>query len=457
VAGLFLAMLDQTIVGTALPTIAARLQGTSDYAWVVTAYLVAATVSLPVYARLSDRYGRRLLLLVGTALFTVGSVLCAISGSMSWLVLARTIQGLGAGALEGLTFILVADLYRGQRNAALQGALAGLMGIAFLLGPLIGGFLTDHVGWRAIFLVNVPIALIAFGVVARVLPASIGRTERRDVPLDVAGIALLTTAITLVLVALSELSPVDVAAPPSLVRWETGGLLLAGLVAAAALVRVERRAVAPVLPPSLFGDRRTAALLAAGAAVTFALYAGVLLLPRYFQDARGIDATESGLLMYPLLIGLLISVNVGAMVVARTGALRTTLLCGCALVVAGALGFATFDEASPNWHATVFMALLGVGMGPALSGVQIALQRALPAARVGGAIGALLLLRQLGGSLALVAANSIYGWRAPGSGAAAATGTGILVVAGIGAVLTVGALLTLRGDAGRVAPASASV
>lgn len=450
-AGLFLAMLDQTIVGTALPTIAARLHGTSGYAWVVTAYLVAATVSLPVYARLSDRYGRRRLLLVGMALFAAGSSLCALAGSLSWLVAARTIQGLGAGALEGLTFILIADLYRGRRNAALQGALAGLMGVAFLLGPLIGGVLTDHAGWRSVFLVNVPITLVAFVVVARVLPASIGRSEGRSVPLDVAGIALLTAAVGLVLVGLSGAAPVGAATLASWARWDTGGLLLAGLAVAAALVRVERRAVAPLLPPALFADRRTAALLAAGASVTFGLYASVVLLPRYFQDSRGVDATASGLLMYPLLVGLLVSVNVGATIIARTGAVRATLLGGCALVVAGTLGFATFGTSSPDWHAMVFMGLLGVGMGPALSGAQIALQRALPAARVGGAIGTLLLLRQLGGSIALVAAGTIYAWRAPDSGAAAATGTGILVVAGLGAACTIGALLTLRGDAGRIA------
>lgn len=444
-------MLDQTIVGTALPTIAARLHGTSGYAWVVTSYLVAATVSLPVYARLSDRYGRRRLLLVGMALFAVGSSLCSLAGSLSWLVAARTIQGIGAGALEGLTFILIADLYRGQRNAALQGALAGLMGIAFLLGPLIGGVLTDHAGWRSIFLVNVPITLAAFAVVARVLPASIGRSEGRSVPLDIAGIALLTAAVGLVLVALSGAAPVGAATLASWVRWDTGGLLFAGLAVAAALVRVERRAVAPLLPPALFADRGTAALLTAGASVTFGLYASVVLLPRFFQDSQGVDATASGLLMYPLLVGLLVSVNVGAMIIGRTGAVRTTLLGGCALVVAGTLGFATFGASSADWHAMVFMALLGVGMGPALSGVQIALQRALPPARVGGAIGTLLLLRQLGGSIALVAGSTIYAWRAPDSGAAAATGTGILVVAGIGAACTIGALLTLRGDARRIA------
>lgn len=456
-AGLFLAMLDQTVVGTALPEIATQLGGTSGYAWVVTAYLVTATVSLPVYARLSDRHGRRHLLLVGMALFAAGSVLCAIAGSMAWLIAARALQGLGAGALEGLTFILVADLYRGRRSAALQGALAGLMGVAFLLGPLIGGALTDHIGWRSIFLVNVPVALIAFVIVARVLPASIGRSEEQGAPLDVLGIALLTTAVTLVLVGLSAAAPDGAVTGGAWVRWDTGGLLVTGLVLAAVLVRVERRAAAPILPPALFTERRTAALLVAGATVTFGLYASVLLLPRYFQSTQGIDATASGLLMYPLLLGLLASVNVGAMVIARTGALRTVLLCGCALTGAGALGFATFGRTSPDWHALVFMGLLGVGMGPALSGVQIALQRALPPARVAGAIGTLLLLRQLGGSLALVAANAVYAWHAPGAGEAAATGTGVLVVSGLGALLTVGALLNLRGEARRIAVLPAPV
>src|SRR4051812_36990116 len=199
ISGLLLAMLDQTIVGTALPTIVRHLDGSSLYLWVVTAYLVTATVSLPVYARLSDRYGRRLLLLTGMVLFLIGSALSAGAQSMEQLVAFRGLQGLGAGALEGLSFILVADLFAGRRNAALQGMLAGLMGISFIAGPLIGGFLADSVGWRWVFLVNLPIGAVALAIVALVLPASIGRREDRRAPVDWLGIALLTAAVGSVL------------------------------------------------------------------------------------------------------------------------------------------------------------------------------------------------------------------------------------------------------------------
>src|SRR3954466_6086208 len=198
-SGLLLAMLDQTIVGTALPRIVSGLRGSSRAIWVVTAYLVPATVTLPIYARLSDRYGRRALLLVGMVLFLAGSALTATAQNMGELIAFRGVQGLGAGALEGLSFILVADLYGGKRNAALQGAMAGLMGLSFIAGPLVGGFLADHLGWRWVFLVTLPIGAAALAIVAGVLPASVGRSEGRAKPLDIAGIMLLTSAIGLVL------------------------------------------------------------------------------------------------------------------------------------------------------------------------------------------------------------------------------------------------------------------
>jgi EmrB/QacA subfamily drug resistance transporter len=425
-SGLLLAMLDQTIVGTALPTIVRELGGTSLYVWVVTAYLVPATVTLPIYARLSDRHGRRALLLFGMVLFLAGSALSALSQNMGELIAFRALQGTGAGALEGLSFILVTDLFQGRRSAAFQGAMAGLMAVSFIAGPLIGGFLTDHVDWRACFAVNLPIGLAALIVVARVLPAELGRHER-SAPLDLAGIATLTVAVGLLLVGLQHRD-----------LWP----IAAGIAGLAAFVAIERRAPAPVVPLRLLTDRRVGRIMLSGATATFGLYAGVLLLPRYFQTVRDVSATHSGLLIYPLLLGLLLSVNLGAQLVVRTGVLRRVLLGGYGLAALGALGFATFDASTPDWESLLFMALLGLGIGPALSGLQIALTRTVTPRDMGAAMGTLLLLRQIGGAIALASAQTVYLSRVH-DGAAVATGTGVLVVALAGAAIAAFALISI--------------
>ena len=452
VSGLLLAMLDQSIVGTALPRIVSELDGASLYLWVVTAYLVPATVSLPVYARLSDRYGRRALLLTGMTLFLLGSAASAAAQDMPQLVGFRAVQGLGAGALEGLSFILVADLYGGRRNAALQGALAGLMGIAFIGGPLIGGVLADGAGWRWVFLVNLPIGMAALGVLATVLPAHVGRSEGRGAPLDLAGIALLTAGVGLLLVGFSERTHATAAGTlPAWTAPHVGGFLLAGAALLAAFVAVEHRAASPVVPLWLFARRRTAVILVAAMAGASALYAGVLLLPRYFQLVRDVSATHSGLLIYPLLLGLIVSVNLGAALIVRRLEFRRVLLGGLVLVALGALGFSTFDASTPDWQSLVFMALLGLGVGPTLSGLQIAMQRSVPPVAIAAAMGTLMLLRQVGGAVALAAAETVYAAGAHGGGAAAAatgTGTGVFAVALGGAVIAAAALLVLpRGGA----------
>jgi EmrB/QacA subfamily drug resistance transporter len=458
-SGLLLAMLDQTIVGTALPRMVSDLGGNSLYIWLVTAYLVPATVSVPVYARLSDRHGRRALLLIGMALFLAGSALAATAQDMWQLIGWRGLQGLGAGALEGLSFILVADLFAGRRNAALQGALAGLMGLSFLVGPLIGGFLTDHAGWRSVFLVNLPIGTAALAIVAAVLPASVGRTERRKAPVDVAGIALLTLTVGLVLVGLNERS--HAAADGTLPGWlepGTGGLIAAGLVALVAFLAAERRAAAPVIPLALVTERRTGPLLLAAATGAFALFAGALLLPLYFQNVRHVSATHSGLLIYPMLLGLVISVNAAGMLIVRRGEFRSTILCGGALVALGGIGFATFDGSTPEWESLLFMALIGLGVGPALSGLQIAIQRTVAPAAIAGAMGTMMLLRQVGASVALtVAASLCASERMGGASAAAATGDAIFVVGLAGAAVAALALLSLPREARRFTPVPAPV
>ncbi|MCW3041500.1 MAG: major facilitator superfamily 1 [Solirubrobacterales bacterium] len=457
-------MLDQTVVGTALPTIVRELHGADLYVWVITAYLITATVSLPVYARLSDRHGRRALLLIGMGLFLTGSAGAASAASMGQLIAWRALQGLGAGALEGLSFILVADLYRGRRSAALQGVLAGVMGVSFIAGPLIGGALTDGPGWRSVFLVNLPIGVLAFAVVAGALPATVGRSEARGTRLDFAGIVVLTAAVGLLLVGLTEHS--RAAAGGRLPSWgegRTGGLVGLALLLVPVFLAVERRAANPLVPLRLFADRRLALLLLAGTTVTFGLFAGVLLLPRYFQIARGVSATHSGLLIYPLLLGLLVTVNVGAMSISRRNAFRGTLLVGCALAATGAAGFASFGVGTPDWQSLVFMGLIGAGIGPALSGIQIALQRLVAPAQIGAAMGTLLLLRQVGGAVALAAAGALYTDGLEGDGLAAsatATGHALLLVSLTGTVVAAGALLALPRRAGRLpglpAPAGAT-
>jgi EmrB/QacA subfamily drug resistance transporter len=458
-AGLLLAMLDQTIVGTALPQIVGALGGGSLYAWAVTAYLIPATVTLPLYARLSDRYGRRLLLLIGMALFLSGSALSASAQSMAGLIAFRALQGFGAGALEGLSFILVTDLFQGRRSAAWQGALAGLMAFSFLVGPLLGGLITDSVGWRWVFLVNLPVGLVAMAVVAAVVPASLGRSEARDRPPDYAGMALLTAALGLVLLGLSRRGiSVDGETLRTWTAFDTGGALLAGLLLLVPFWLVERRAATPIVPPSLLADRRTGMLLATATVVGAAMFAGVLLLPRYFQDARDVSATHSGVLIYPLLLGVLVSVNAGARLVASTLRLRAVLLGSCGLIVLGALGFASFGADTPAWQSALFMALIGCGVGPTFSGLQLAMQRAVAPAQIGAAMGTLILVRQMGGTLALVAAQTLYVSRLEGSAgldaAAHATGTALLWVGLAGAVLGAAALVCLPRSAARLpAPA----
>ncbi len=458
-SGLLLAMLDQTIVGTALPSMVEDLGGSALYIWVVTAYLVPATVSLPVYARLSDRYGRRSLLLIGMVLFLLGSTLSAAAQDMHQLIASRALQGLGAGALEGLSFILVADLFSGRRSAAFQGALAGLMAVAFIGGPVIGGFLTDEVGWRSTFLVNLPIGLAALAVIARVLPAAVGRSEGRTSRIDFAGIALLTLGVGLLLIGLTERThPGAAGALPGWWEPHTGGLIAAGLLVMALFVVVERRAAAPLIPLWLLTDRRTGAVMLAATTGAFGLFAGVLLLPRYFQTARDASATDSGLLIYPLLIGLLISVNVVGAVIARRLEFRTPLLIGAGLAAAGAAGFATFDAAMPDWQSLVLMSLIGAGVGPTLSGLQIAIQRIVAPASIGAAMGTLMLLRQIGASIALTAAATLYAGGLHGghelAQSAVSTGRAMFVVTLLGTATAAMALLSLPRGANRLAPFS---
>jgi MFS family permease len=430
VSGLLLAMLDQTIVGTALPRIVGELGDPHWYVWAFTAYLVPATVLLPVAARLSDRHGRQRVLLAGMALFLAGSIVCAVASSMAVLTAGRAMQGAGAAALEALSFLVVNELSRTGRSGGGQAAISAVMGVSFVLGPLLGGLITDHAGWRWAFLVNIPVGLLAMAALVVALPPAFGRTEARDTPLDLRGIATLTASVGVLLVGINRHQQLG-----SWAHLTTGGAVVAGVLGLGLFLRVERVATAPVIPLRILTGRPSGLLLLAGAFATTGMYACVLLVPRWYQLDQGASATGSGVRIYPLLIGLLLAVNLGAVAVARRGEVRGPLLVSGAVVLLGAVLFGLLDAGSPGWLPLVAMAVLGLGMGPALSGLQVAIGRTVTPADLGAAMGTLLLGRQVVGVVALAVGEALYDGRVGGHGPAAATGWAVAWIAGAGAVV----------------------
>ncbi|MFJ2031468.1 MDR family MFS transporter [Streptosporangium sp. NPDC087985] len=445
--GMFLAMLDQTIVGTALPRITQELGGSGLYTWVVTAYLLTSTITVPLYGRLSDTYGRKPLLLVGVVVFLLGSALCGLAQDMTQLIAFRALQGLGAGALLPLSLALVADLFPPDRSGRVQGALGGVMALSYIAGPFLGGVFTDQAGWRWAFLVNLPIGLALVAIIVVRLPHVAG--QGRGVRPDYLGIAVFSAAISLLLLGLTE-KGLDGH------TW-TSGPVLWPLVAAALLlplfVLVERGAAQPIVPLELFRNRTYTLANIASFITAFCLYAAVVFLPRYFQEAMGLSATDSGLRIYPLMLGMVAGSVITGALISRTRRYKPWLIAGPFLIALGALLCAGLTVETPGLALAGWMALLGLGMGPMLSGLTVAVQYAVPARFIGTASANLTFFRQIGGSVALALAGTLYASvvrdEAPAHGLtaahAAATATVIPWLAAGGAIVAIAALVTLPG------------
>jgi EmrB/QacA subfamily drug resistance transporter len=433
-------MLDGTVIGTALPRIVQQVGGSdSRYTWLVTAYLLTSSISVPIYGRFSDLYGRRRLLLSGLALFLTGSLVCGLAGSMDVLVASRAVQGLGAGALLTLGMAIIRDLYPPGRDTGLirmQTLLAAMMILGMIGGPIIGGLLTDHADWRWAFWLNLPIGLLATGVLTTALP------ERRPASarpgrLDVAGIALLTAGLSLVLIGLSLRGNTS----SQWVDPAVAGPIVAGLALLAALIPVERRAATPVLPPHLLRRRTYAALLAGGFFFQIAALPIGVFLPLYLQHGRGYSATASGLLLLPLLIGMTVGNRLTAVAILRTSHTKPVLLAGAGLITVATIAFASLDATTPPAVTGVWLLLAGFGIGPAMGGITIATQNSVPQADMGTATAGSALTKQLGGAVGLACAQTLM---SPGVITAETVGTTIAWTGGLAGLLALGSILLMR-------------
>jgi EmrB/QacA subfamily drug resistance transporter len=401
--GVLLAALDQTIVATALPTVAGDLGGLSDLAWVVTAYLVAETVSMPLYGKLGDVVGRKRVLIVAIVLFLAGSTLSGLATSMTELAGFRALQGLGAGGLIVTAMAVIAELVAPRERARYMGMIGGVFAMASVAGPLAGGLLVDQLSWRFIFYVNLPVGAAALAVIAAKLPAQ-ARGERR--PVDVVGAALLTVAAASV-VLVSSWGGTQYA-------WDSPTILALGAIAAAAVtafVAQERRAADPVLPLSLFANRAFWSTGLSGFLVGMSMFGAVTFLPLYLQIVDGASATTAGLRMLPFVVGAMLANAISGRIISKVDRYKPYPVAGAGLMVAGMLLLSGLDEHSSAVLAALDMVVIGIGVGLVMQVVILVAQNHAPRRHIGVATSTVTFARSIGATVGVAIFGAIFAAR----------------------------------------------
>ncbi len=397
--GIFLAALDQTIVGTALPVIVTDLKGNDVYTWAFTSYLLTATVSGPIYGKLSDIFGRRPMFIFGVSIFLIGSILCGLSQNMVMFIAFRGLQGLGAGALFPIALAIIGDIFAPSERGRYQGFFGAVFGVSTLVGPAIGGIITDTVGWHWIFYVNVPIGVVVLYLIWRILPTHHEEGVERQI--DYLGAVLLAAALVPMLIGFTNKQFGDWTDPA------VGGLIALGLVLAVVFVFVESRAHEPIVPLTLFRNPAFTASVAAFFLSIMGFFAAVVFLPRWFQFVQHSSATESGYQILPLLLGLIISAISAGQIIAALRRYKALIVVALVVEAVGLFLLTNLRPDTPMPVLWFWMAVTGIGVGPSFAAFTLVVQNAVPPRMLGSATSSLTLFQQVGGTIGLAITGTI--------------------------------------------------
>ncbi len=398
---LFLSALDQTIVGTAMPKILTELKGIDLYTWVVTVYLLTSTITGPIYGKLSDQFGRKNLLLFGVFLFLLGSALSGLSQDMIQLIIFRGIQGLGAGSIFPIALAVIGDLFTPRERGRYQGLFGAVFGISALIGPALGGYLTDSISWHWVFYVNIPIGAVALFIIWRLLPPlkTAGVTRK----IDYLGVTVFTAALVPILIGLTNAQQHDWTDPL------VGGLIVLGLALGAVFLWIETRAAEPIIPLGLFRNRTYAISIVATFMASFGFFGAVLFLPLWYQVVNGSSATSSGYQLLPLLAGLIISSIASGQIVSRSGRYKWLTVGALVVLSVGMFLMTNLRAETPPPTLWFWQFVTGLGVGPTFAVFTIIVQNAVPWNQLGVATSNLTFFRQIGGTVGLSLAWTIFG------------------------------------------------
>jgi EmrB/QacA subfamily drug resistance transporter len=392
---LFVAMISSTVVSTALPLIIGSLNGTqTQYTWVVTATLLAATATTPIWGKLADLFNKKTLVQTAIVIFVVGSMIAGFSHDAGQLIAARAFQGIGVGGLQALVQVVIASIIPPRERGRYNGYLGAVMAVATVGGPLLGGLIVDvpWLGWRWCFFVGVPIAVLAFIVLQRTL--KLETVRREDVQVDYLGAGLIAAGVSILLVWVSFVGNMF-----DWLSWPTALMVVGGVALLAFAVYVESRVREPIVPLRIIVQRTPALAIVASLAVGMAMFGGAVFLGQYFQIGRGYSPTQAGLLTIPLMAGVLVSSTISGRMISRSGLIKPYIVVGTTVLVLGFLGLGLVDHATALWLIGVAMAVVGIGVGMTMQNLVLAVQNDVALRDLGAASASVTFFRSLGGTI----------------------------------------------------------